>query len=368
MTESEVTPDLGWLLRRILSPAHPAAELNSDAIEIDSDVASRLWASCSRNRLEPLLEDAVVRGTLTFDPEVTDALHRRVAAHMATMVRLEAAALQVCCLLGEAGIDVRVLKGMATAHLDYPNPALRHFADVDLLVQPEEFDDALVVLEESDIRQKYSMRGGYWQVQHSMPISVGEFEIDLHHRLLHQAAGHLMARADLFADTESFVIAGTELRALPAPLRLIQAAGQNVLSVGQDKKSSSDADILLLLHVVDEAYELANSVDLGWLLDAGLSRAASVAEVPPPPSRSEDGPMGRIMRRAYESGQPSVIRSTLLEAITAPPSTTARVLWSAVAPGEDYLRVRGRTRSDQLRHQVSRASSGLRSLARREAT
>ena len=52
-------------------------------------------------------------------------------------------------MLRRSGLDHRALKGAAVAHLDYPDPALRSFIDVDLLVRAEEWDDAIQVLREA---------------------------------------------------------------------------------------------------------------------------------------------------------------------------------------------------------------------------
>ena len=54
--------------------------------------------------------------------------------------------------LNAAGIEFRVLKGCATAHLDYPDPSLRLTSDVDLLVRQGQLGAATEVLRLLDCR------------------------------------------------------------------------------------------------------------------------------------------------------------------------------------------------------------------------
>ena len=54
---------------------------------------------------------------------------------MRACLRLERVALDVTADLAAAGIETRLLKGAATARLDYDDPSWRSFGDVDLLVR-----------------------------------------------------------------------------------------------------------------------------------------------------------------------------------------------------------------------------------------
>ena len=48
--------------------------------------------------------------------------------------------------LAEAGVDARVLKGVAIAHLDHADPDERVYGDADLLVERGEYRPALAAL------------------------------------------------------------------------------------------------------------------------------------------------------------------------------------------------------------------------------
>ena len=58
-----------------------------------------------------------------------------------------------------AGIEVRVLKGMALAHLIYPEPGLRPMRDIDLLVKPAEARRAQALLAELGFRAPLAQAG-----------------------------------------------------------------------------------------------------------------------------------------------------------------------------------------------------------------
>ena len=62
------------------------------------------------------------------------------------VLSLEQQLVAVASLLADAGIESRVLKGSAYAHLDYPDPALRSFIDLDLLFRPSDIARAVAVL------------------------------------------------------------------------------------------------------------------------------------------------------------------------------------------------------------------------------
>lgn len=347
MTTEEV---IATLLRTTVE----ASPTPSTPIVLDRDAALRLAGECARHRIEPQLIQAVNTGAIVIPDDLVEHIGERNASILSSMVHLERAGLEAVDVLDAAGIDVRVMKGMATAHLDYPHAAMRQFGDVDLLVAPQRFEQAVEALASAGHRRKLPIRGGRWHVQHAITVEIEGFELDLHHRLLHQAAGHLAARLDLFASPVEFNVAGTTLKALPAPLRLLQASGQNVVSASTDSKHSSNLDVLALLHAEGEAYEHANQANLGWMLADGIGKAMVAAGLPAPATDAGRSRLDRYMSSTYRSDHPTPVRVALAEATVAPPLVTARTLWSVVSPGEEYLAARQRSRGEQLRRQLSR--------------
>ena len=114
-------------------------------------------------RLSGLLVEALSDGALPARDEqaergVAGCTSRRCAAcscssprHCASSTRSRA-----------AGVEAKVLKGSAVAHLDYPDPAQRTFGDVDLLVRSRDIDAAVRVLAaEGHARRSVEPRPGF---------------------------------------------------------------------------------------------------------------------------------------------------------------------------------------------------------------
>lgn len=323
--------------------------------EVPVEVSPVLFAFALEHRLLPYLIDPIADGRVVLDASIGgDEIDEAIAATLAGQLRVEMALVVMADVLYAAGIDFRVLKGLATAHLDHANPALRSFGDVDLLVHGEDIVRTIEMLIASELGSFMTVRGGDGGIQHAVTFVVDGVEVDIHHRLLHQAAGHLTARFDLFADPDQFEVNGRTLAALPSHLRLLQAAGQNVLSSHRDRKISSDIDIFALRASYESALEAASEVGLGWMLQAGVARSMHLLGWEQALGDPARGVRGRLFEKVYGSGSASTIAVAGLEFLCAPVSVSVKIARSIVLPGDDYLERRGRSPLGQLAHQARR--------------
>ena len=111
----------------------------TDLPEIDvGDPAIRRFLS--RHRVATLVPLAAV------PTSARDGFAASLKAIYATQLRIEATAHEIGETLAEHGIDCRLLKGLASAHLDYPRPELRQTGDVDLLVPSDSIDRVVALL------------------------------------------------------------------------------------------------------------------------------------------------------------------------------------------------------------------------------
>lgn len=100
------------------------------------------WKLITRTIEEQLLAGlamaAIERGVPTDDEQREDirTLRRRAIVHD---LLAESVLHEVHGLLTDAGIEWRLLKGLATAHLWYGSPDLRHTGDVDVLVREQDY-------------------------------------------------------------------------------------------------------------------------------------------------------------------------------------------------------------------------------------
>jgi Uncharacterised nucleotidyltransferase len=176
---------------------------------------------------------AIDEGWLPVTAEQHDEARRaHLDALCGDLVR-ERALLDVAAVLARAGLDHRVLKGSAVAHLDYGDPALRSFGDVDLLVRSSEWEAAVSALRASGWRREFDEpRPGFdsrftkGAVMHSDDCGV---ELDLHRTLSLGPFGLTVKLQDLWDGHARFEVGGATLHALAAEERFLHACLHSVL-------------------------------------------------------------------------------------------------------------------------------------------
>jgi hypothetical protein len=193
---------------------------------LDEDGWRRLLAQSDHQRISGLLVAAITSGLLPVTNEQLDqAIERHVGA-MGVCLLLERQLLEVSDIFDRQGIDHRVLKGSAVAQLDYSDPALRSFADIDLLVSSKQFDDAVRVLVEQGHTRLYpEPRPAFdrrFSKGTSFKLATG-FELDLHRTFVMGPYGLMVDLDELWSHSEEFELGGRTLRTLGAEERLLHA-------------------------------------------------------------------------------------------------------------------------------------------------
>lgn len=196
----------------------------------------------------------------------------------AAQLRLRAAAGDLLSVLDAAGFETRVLKGLATAELDYPDPSWRHTGDVDLAVRLDELDD---------VRRLLATRG-YTDHPNPFPEPLlygwtldgpHGIELDLHTRLFRRSP----LDDTLFADPGAPMVTlpGVALR---AEHRLVHAAGHFIISPPGTRRLSGLIDVTRLLDRpdldLDESRRFAAALGVESLVGAGIGLEASLSDRP----------------------------------------------------------------------------------------
>lgn len=101
---------------------------------------SRLLREVEHQRIPGFLAAAISDGHFAATPSQEQQSREQHVTSVPLVLLLEGLLLQVADSLERSGTPYRVLKGSARAHLAYPDPSLRFYGDVDLLVRPEDFD------------------------------------------------------------------------------------------------------------------------------------------------------------------------------------------------------------------------------------
>ncbi len=132
---------------------------------------------------------------------------------LARCVQLEHNLLDVSRSLATHGIRSVALKGVATAHLDYPDPSWREFSDADLLIDPADRIGATAVLASEGWAQAYALAPDHERYTHAVTFARDRMELDLHQRIGRRALGVLVPTHELLHDAVPFEIAGARAAA-----------------------------------------------------------------------------------------------------------------------------------------------------------
>ena len=214
-----------------------------------------------------------------------DLRRRHLGAVQSTMAA-HAAAIDVAERLRSAGIcDARILKGCATAHLDYERPIDRFSTDVDLLLRPTQRSAFLAQWPDITVPAGPRER---WQRQYGKAttlVSSTKVEIDVHMMLGNGYFGMVIPLDELFVSPVAFEIGGVQMQALDGPNRLIHAA--NHLASAGFKGLHSIRDVLQLVLVSEVDWESAVARAERWKIEGlfaqGMIEAWGAFPVPPHP-------------------------------------------------------------------------------------
>ena len=244
-------------------------EWTADVVVDFDDRATQ--AFLARHRVTTSLPLRCVKGE-----EQRNELRTRLHTIYGVQMRIETTARVVIDELREIGIDARVLKGLASAQLDYPHPELRQTGDVDLAIPAGTVEAAY-----NHLKQR-----GYLDYAHA-PASThllkgvtlraaNGIEVDLHDRLFQRSP---MTSA-LF-DELGQQVPNLGTQALNVNFRLVHAAGHFILAPPGTRRMSGfldtvvlrnnpDVDLTLTLAIA-ERLGIARLVGSSLRLEAALS-------------------------------------------------------------------------------------------------
>jgi hypothetical protein len=193
------------------------------AIELEIEP---LVSECERERLIGLLARAVRDDVCIVTDDVRERIERVFRGWLTHALCVERLLIDATIALDRAGIDSRVLKGVALSHTAYPDPADRVFGAVDVHVPGNQLRAAAQVLADRfdapapppELRRGFDDRFG----KEAM-IKVGAVELDVHRTFVEGAYGLTVDLSELFAPPYRFPLGGHELDALPQPQRLLHA-------------------------------------------------------------------------------------------------------------------------------------------------
>lgn len=240
--------------------------------ELDDRDWPELVSGVKRERMEGLLVAAIEGGAICPGDSQMAEVRELGRARARVDLELERETIRTVGKLQSEGVDCRVLKGPALAHLVYPDPMWRGFGDVDLLLRPESWYRAISILESSGARRIFpEVRPGFdvrFGKDATLSASSG-WEIDLHRRLVLGPYGFWARAEDLFDHRPAMVRLGNkELPVLEAEDAFMYACYTAALA--------DDPPRLMALRDVAQI-AFANSLDVDQVVERACRwRAADV--------------------------------------------------------------------------------------------
>jgi hypothetical protein len=332
--------------------------LTISARELDELVG---WAL--GERLDGLLWNAlhvgdliVAPGDLEWDAGVIDRARDGHLAGLRSSLAAEATGAHAVAVLKAVGVEPFLFKGLANAHLDYPDPAQRSFFDADLLVQRTDLGPAIdALLDAGFVRARPPLRRR-WEHRFARAVemrSPAGTELDLHASLATGYFGEILDHDVLRADRARVDFGGIECNAFGSAGRLMISSYAIVLSRGPGLRLLRDLAQQLLVTRADWEHSARLAGHGAVVLAEGILRVseqlridhesvdwATKVTAAPTARRALD-----YASDAEQQGWSADARSTLL---ALGPVDRLRFIAGVIAPSRAHLRSRRRSIGSHL--------------------
>lgn len=321
-----------------------------------------------RDRLLGVFAEAVTDRAVALSPEQLERVADEHASCQSHMLSLERMLLTVADAFDAAGIEFRVLKGLALSHLVYDDPSWRVAADIDLLIRSDQFDHAVAVattdlggdLKVPELRPGFDREFGKESL-----VRLGPIELDLHRTFVTGPFGLTIDLDELFADGCELIIGGRPLRAL-SPQHQVLHACYNVALGDYPVRLGSVRDLLLCSKHLGVGFDDVIATARRWNGVAVVQRAAElVIETAGPGVAAEFAPLARLrvprrqalLMRSYLT--PARSYSRPLASLAVIPGFRAKLRYARaiLSPSSEYLRSRGWSERRHLERAVERLRS-----------
>lgn len=316
-----------------------------------------LTAELADQRLTGLAVAAGADGWLPLSDEQAIELLDRQRDAMTWALRIERTLMMIDEAFAEAGIEYVVLKGTSLAQTIYPDPSLRPFADLDLLIRGPYWERACALLPTLGFKRQHpESRPGFVDTFGKAAVHVNSRgqEIDLHRRLVVGPHGLWVDPEELFEQPAWFQVGGRWLRRLEDSLLFLHTCMH--ASLGHKlPRLMPLRDVLQLAEAGEIDWERAAERASRWRLRAvvghAVQTAADVLGARPPDeaarlaSSLEASALEKRWLRAYTSdrrdrGGTTVSTLGAIHGVRAKASYSAALLF----PGREFVAARTRSR------------------------
>lgn len=246
----------------------------STPVEIADNDAARLVGLAQHDHLSGFLAESLLDGALTASEQTGQMIHRNWHQELMSCVRLEALVVRAASMLDGGGVRWRLTKGAAVAHLDYPDPTVRTFGDVDIIVHPLDWVQAVESLEGGGLRREAPSLGWEYDRRYGKGATLvtdARLQVDLHRRFAIGRFGVTSKMEDLFEGGETISLASREIPVLNAEQRLLHACFHATLGGFRRLRAFRDVAQMILVTKVDWTATL--SIARRWQAEAVVASA-----------------------------------------------------------------------------------------------
>lgn len=246
---------------------------------VSDEAWAQLLAELRAARLDGHLLAAIRDGAIATTAEQRRTAHRQVRAAQAGALLLQARTIATYDLLASRGIDVRILKGFAVANTAFADPSARLFADVDVLVPSDSFDDAATVLLASGYQRTWpELRLGFDRRYGKSVLFVAPdgLEVDVHRTFVKGPFGLLIDLDDLFRERPCISLSSRPLAILGRTPRFLHACYNAALGNVPPKLAALRDVAQIVLHDPPDLDAVVGTAHR-WQGEAVVARALRLA-------------------------------------------------------------------------------------------
>ena len=341
------------LVTSIAASGLPRA-LEPAAVRVDEPTFDRLLQRAVSERITGHLEGALRTGRVIAS---NDQYARALAQHEEVLgvdLVLEQLLARTSARFSRAGIPHRALKGPVLARRAYPDPSLRSFGDIDILVPGERFDEAIALLAADGGAARYREPRRNFTARFGKGVCVlteTGLELDIHRVFVAGPFGLAIDPTDLFVETDTIDVGGVSVPAPGARVRFLHACYHAALT---SPRLSATRDVAQIACTTDLDVHGVLALATRWRGRAVVQRAVAITvtrfgvELPAPllawarryrPDRFEMSAL-----RAYAPGARSYA-AQMATGIWAIRGVRARAAYGValLVPDRRYIRERDRS-------------------------
>ncbi len=249
------------------------------AVTLDDLAFASLLDAATRERITGHLDRALEAGWLGASAAQREEALRRHEAALSIDLILERLLVDTSTLLTQARIRHRALKGPVVARTAYPDPALRSFGDVDILVDGAHFDAAVAHLEREGGHARYREPRRNFTARFGKGVCVvtsNGLEIDLHRVFVAGPFGLAIEPADLFADPDDIEIGDRTVPAPNANVRFLHACYHVALT---SPRLTATRDVAQIATLTDLDVDHVLALAARWRGRAVVQRALQLTRI-----------------------------------------------------------------------------------------